>query len=64
MSPTKGMKSSEFWMGMLLPVLVVLFQKTLGLDLSPDELYAIVGSGGLYSIGRGIAKVGEAKSGG
>ena len=54
-----GMRSSEFWAGLLLPVIVILFGKHLGLDLKPEELYALVASGGLYGVSRGLAKKAE-----
>lgn len=62
MQLTPGMKTTEFWIGLLLPVILILFGKKLGITLSTEELYAVVGASGAYSVSRGISKVVSAKT--
>ena len=54
MSLTSGMKSSE-WIVVIAVMAVVLLSDWIGVDA--EQVWQMVGIGGTYSIGRGIAKI-------
>ena len=52
-----GVKTSEFWISLMVPVLVVILNEALGWNINPEMLGGIFGlSGGSYIISRGMAK--------
>jgi len=53
---TAGMKSSEFWISGLFPMVMVILNHLFGWGLTPAELGAgAIGSAG-YAVSRGLAK--------
>ena len=53
---TPGMKTSEFWLGLLLPMFINVLNQIFDLGLSDASIASMQGGGGLYAIGRGAAK--------
>ena len=53
---TEGMKSSELIVTLVVLAIIVV-NKWLGLGLDPTSLWAIVGSGGAFTVSRGVAKM-------
>jgi hypothetical protein len=51
-----GMKTSEFWIGLLLPMFINILNQVFDLGLSDASIASLQGGGGLYAIGRGAAK--------
>jgi len=53
---TEGMKTSEFWVTTLGPIIMIVLNKLLGLGLSPVELgLGTIGTSS-YGVSRGLAK--------
>jgi len=53
---TPGMKTSEFWIGLLMPTLINILNQAFDLGLSDASVGSMQAGGGLYAIGRGAAK--------
>lgn len=53
---TDGMKSSEFWISAMTPVILTILNKLFGLGLSAEEIAAASVGPGAYAISRGMAK--------
>ncbi len=53
---TDGMKTSEFWLGLLIPMFINILNQLFDLGLSDASIASMQGGGGLYSVGRGMAK--------
>jgi hypothetical protein len=54
----KLLSRTEF-QALVVGILLVVFNRKLGLDLGPEELYALVGMIGSYAGSRGLAKMGS-----
>lgn len=53
---TPGMKTSEFWIGLLMPMAINLINQIFDCGISDASIASMQGGGGLYAIGRGAAK--------
>ena len=52
-----GVKTSEFWISLMVPVVVVIFNEALGWSVAPEMIMTMFGiTGSAYTISRGIAK--------
>jgi hypothetical protein len=47
----------------LLTILLIALNDALGLNLSPEEIYSLLGLGVGYSVGQGIVNYGKTKNG-
>lgn len=53
---TPGMKTSEFWIGLITPMFMTVMNSVMGWQINPEMLMSMFGGGGAYAIGRGLAK--------
>lgn len=53
---TPGMKSTEFWIGLVGPQVMTVLNALWGWNIDPQVLMSMFGGGGAYAIGRGFAK--------
>ena len=58
---TTGMKTSEMWIGLLLPLVVSILNKIFGIGLDDIEVASMFAGGGAYALSRGNAKAGGSK---
>lgn len=47
--------SRKLWFSVIIAAIVT-FGKQLGIDLDPEQLYALVGLAGAYNVGNGLSK--------
>jgi len=59
MNINPGVKTSEFWVAIILPFVVAVLNSVFGWQIDTQTLLAMFGSGGAYALSRGIAKVGK-----
>lgn len=58
-----GIKTTEFWVALLMPVLGVVVMTLTGIEITPEMTDGIMGmfgmSGGAYVLSRGVVKHGD-----
>jgi|GEM_PF-4629785 len=54
-----GVKTSEFWVAIVLPFLVTVLNSIFGWAIDPQMILGMFGASGAYAVSRGIAKGGK-----